>query len=68
MQVILDSSFTRPRSAPIWGGKKGESRDWTKASSAKDNSACSCKGWFTATELEAESESERQGALRSSVN
>ena len=29
MQVILDSSFARPRSAPIWGGKKGEFRDWT---------------------------------------
>ena len=29
MQVILDSLFTRPGSAPIWGGKKGESRDWT---------------------------------------
>ena len=24
MQVILDSSFARPGSAPIWGGKKGE--------------------------------------------
>ena len=30
MQVILDSSFSRPGSAPIWGGKKGEFRDWTK--------------------------------------
>ena len=30
MQVILDSSFVRPGSAPIWGGKKGEFRDWTK--------------------------------------
>ena len=30
IQVILDSSFTRPGSAPIWGGKKGEFRDWTK--------------------------------------
>ena len=29
MQVILDSSFVRPDSAPIWGGKKGEFRDWT---------------------------------------
>ena len=29
MQVILDSSFTRLGSAPIWGGKKGEFRDWT---------------------------------------
>ena len=30
MQVILDSSFARPGSAPIWGGKKAEFRDWTK--------------------------------------
>ena len=29
MQVILDSSFARPGSAPLWGGKKGEFRDWT---------------------------------------
>ena len=29
MQVILDSSFACPGSAPIWGGKKGEFRDWT---------------------------------------
>ena len=29
MQVILDSPFARPGSAPIWGGKKGEFRDWT---------------------------------------
>ena len=29
MQVILDSSFARSGSAPIWGGKKGEFRDWT---------------------------------------
>ena len=29
MQVILDSSFARPGSAPILGGKKGEFRDWT---------------------------------------
>ena len=33
MQVILDSSFARPGSAPIWGEKKGEFRDWTKATS-----------------------------------
>ena len=26
MQVILDSSFARPGSAHIWGGKKGEFR------------------------------------------
>ena len=32
MQVILDSSFARPGSAPIWGGKKGEFRDWTRSS------------------------------------
>ena len=30
MQVILDSSFARPGSASIWGGKKGEFRDWTR--------------------------------------
>ena len=29
MQVILDSSFARPGSAPICGGKKGEFRDST---------------------------------------
>ena len=29
MQVILNSSFARPGSAPIWSGKKGEFRDWT---------------------------------------
>ena len=29
MQVILDSLFARPSSAPIWGEKKGEFRDWT---------------------------------------
>jgi len=29
MLVILDSSFARPGSAPIWGGKKREFRDWT---------------------------------------
>ena len=29
MQVILDSSFARPGSAPVWGGRKGEFRDWT---------------------------------------
>ena len=36
MQVILDSSFARPGSAPIWGGKKGEFRDWTRAYAACD--------------------------------
>ena len=34
MQVSLDSSFARPGSAPIWGGKKVEFRDWTKSNSA----------------------------------
>ena len=29
MQVILDPLFARPGSAEIWGGKKGEFRDWT---------------------------------------
>ena len=29
MQVILDSLFARPGSAPTWGEKKGEFRDWT---------------------------------------
>ena len=29
MQVILDSLSARPGSAPIWGGEKGEFRDWT---------------------------------------
>ena len=35
MQVILDSSFARPGSAPIWGEKKGEFRDWTRGVDAK---------------------------------
>ena len=30
MQVILDSSFARLGSAPIWDGMKGEFRDWTR--------------------------------------
>ena len=30
MQVILDSSFARTGLVPIWGGKKGEFRDWTR--------------------------------------
>ena len=30
MQVILDSPFARPGSAPIGDRKKGEFRDWTK--------------------------------------
>ena len=39
MQVILDSSFARPGSAPIWGGKKGEFRDWTSKTRAHPNPA-----------------------------
>ena len=35
MQVILDSLFARPGSAPIWGGKKGEFRDWTTSSAVE---------------------------------
>ena len=35
MQVILDSSFARPGSAPIWGGKKGEFRDWTNSTQVR---------------------------------
>ena len=35
MQVIRDSSFARPGSAAIGGGKKGEFRDWTKRSRAR---------------------------------
>ena len=35
MQVILDSLFARPGSAPIWGGKKGEFRDWTSTRPAR---------------------------------
>ena len=38
MQVILDSSFARPGSAPIWGGKKGEFRDWTRYVVSKTSS------------------------------
>ena len=34
MEVIQDSSFARPGSAPIWGGKKGELRDWTNLNMA----------------------------------
>ena len=35
MQVILDSPFARPGSAPIGGGKKGEFRDWTRLETEK---------------------------------
>ena len=37
MQVILHSSFVRPGSVPIWGGKKGEFRDWTTVVRKVDN-------------------------------
>ena len=30
MQVILESLFARPGSAPVCGGKEGEFRGWTK--------------------------------------
>ena len=36
IKVVLDSLFARPGSAPIWGGKKGEFRDWTKKSNTKE--------------------------------
>ena len=29
MQVIPDSLFACPDPTPMWGGKKGELRDWT---------------------------------------
>ena len=32
---LEDSSFAHPGSAPIWGGKKGEFRDWTTSPLAK---------------------------------
>ena len=35
IQVILDSSFVRPGSAPIRGGKKEEFRDWTKVNQSR---------------------------------
>ena len=41
MQVILDSCFARPGSAPVWDGKKGEFRDWT--------SVCAESGYFSPT-------------------
>ena len=46
MQVILDSLFARPGSAPIGGGKKREFRDWTSLSFVKI-SMCSDErpGW-----------------------
>ena len=39
MQVILDSRFARPGSAPIRGGKKGEFGDWTKVKTTSLNQA-----------------------------
>ena len=45
MQVILDSSFARPGSAPIWGGKKGEFRDWTNSSTTLQPSALLSAIW-----------------------
>ena len=36
MQVILDSSFARAGSAPIWCEKKGEFRDWTRQTCAEE--------------------------------
>ena len=42
MQVILDSSFARPGSAPIWGGKKGEFRDWTSVNEKGKELQCEC--------------------------
>ena len=39
MQVILDSLFARPGSAPIWGGKKRGFRYWTKGALARSTIA-----------------------------
>ena len=46
MQVILDSSFAHPGSAPIWGGKKGEFRDWTSKAAALINPNRACQLGF----------------------
>ena len=43
MQVILDSSFARLGSAPIWGGKKVEFRDWTTNCSEYCPNSCTDK-------------------------
>ena len=51
MQVILDSSFARPGSAPIWGGKKGEFRDWTRLSSKAEWIVSSVANNGTALEI-----------------
>ena len=47
MQVILDSSFARPGSAPIWGGKKGEFRDWTMLIYELANDQLRCAGFLS---------------------
>ena len=46
MQVILDSSFARPGSAPIGGGQKGEFRDWTRLKHAHSFDRCGLKQWI----------------------
>ena len=46
MQVILDSSFARPGSTPMGGGKKGEFRDWTMSRVALVKKSCG-KCWKT---------------------
>ena len=45
VQVILDSSFARLGSAPIWGGKKEEFRDWTKSCSDQPGPGATLLGW-----------------------
>ena len=66
MQVILDSSFARPGSAPIWGGKKGEFRDWSRAPDDIWNPSLERdrpeKGWLRGLELEF-----RVGHLRDTI-
>ena len=39
LSFLQTHSWTRPGSAPIWGGKKGESRDWTTLTSVFSNMA-----------------------------
>ena len=47
MQVILDSPFARPGSAPIGGGKKGEFRDWTSTRAEKGRAVKrAVRSWF----------------------
>ena len=45
MHVILDSLFARPGSAPIWGRKKGEFRDWTNYEATAPLPSTR-RGWF----------------------